>query len=444
MKRQQTSRHGILPIAAIALSLLPATAQSGRAIAETLATINAPVSGAIVEAKEPSKAPEGLAADEIQRIASTMGNVERINVRIPGLAALSGEYRVGGDGTISLPGIGRLHVADATIEQLEARIAEEILRVSHRENSVSVEVIDYRPIFVSGVVVHAGSFPWKPGISVLQAETLAGGVFRGTFTSTTTGVTATTDHERERAVRSAYELAATIASIERLEAEKTGSTHFVLPARVASLVSKSEQESLIAAQMATLESRVGVFNAKIAAAENAKAIAIKERRALEDQLVRIGDQLTKRRELLKKIEYMTEHRYARGDRLFDEQVRVATLEERLTTTTLAISRAEAAATAAQHDLDTAVLGRRADIDTQLLTLEQKKAAIEIQMESASEAYRRVTGQDAITSRVSAPMVPQYQIVRSLAGRSTMIPATSATPLLPGDVVVVSLGRADAS
>lgn len=48
------------------------------------------------------------------------------------------------------------------------------------------------------------------------------------------------------------------------------------------------------------------------------------------------------------------------------------------------------------------------------------------------------------SRLNEPMVPRYQIVRSEDGRSRVIKASPSTSLMPGDVVVVSFGRPDAS
>lgn len=380
-----------------------------------------------------------------QNLAARMNNVERVFIRIPGLAAMSGEYRVNGDGTIALPGIGRLKVGDTSVAEFEAQLAVEIQRQSNQETNVAVEIIDYKPVFVSGIVTRSGAFPWKPGYSVIHAETLAGGLFRGTVAGESTSIMApSTDRERERAVRAAYELAAIVASTARLKAELNNDTTYALPSNVATLVSKSEQNALLSAQTATLKSRIAMFKSRVEASENAKAAAIREKQALEEQLDRLQNQLSKRRSLVKKIEYMTENRYARGDRLFEEQVRVAELEERLTTTTLAIARADVAANAAQQDLDTLVLSRNADVNTQLLALEQKKAELEIAIESANGTYRRVTGQDAIASRVAEPLVPRYEIVRTEQGVSRFIKADPSTPLLPGDVIVVSYGRPDAS
>ncbi|HPG89242.1 MAG TPA: polysaccharide biosynthesis/export family protein [Hyphomicrobium sp.] len=371
-----------------------------------------------------------------------MSSVERVNIRIPGVASLSGEYRITGDGTIALPGIGRLNVGDATIVEFETQLATEIQRVTNRESSVAVEVIDYRPVFVSGVVAHSGAFPWKAGYSILHVEALAGGLFRGPASPEANALEPTTDREHERAMRAGYGLASTLASIERLKTEMRNGSEYILPPRVMQLVSKADQQALNSAQQATLASRQSVFNAKVTALQNAKAMAQKDKAALTDQIERVDRQLKQRRSFVQKIQYMAENRYVRGDRLFEEQVRVAELEERMTTTTIAISRAEVAANAAQADLESIVLSRNAEIDGEILALEQKKVGFEMDIDSANSVYKRMTGQEVNTSRAAEPMIPRYEIVRAEAGKSQVIRADRATAVMPGDVVVVSYGRPD--
>jgi hypothetical protein len=141
---------------------------------------------------------------------------------------------------------------------------------------------------------------------------------------------------------------------------------------------------------------------------------------------------------------MTGAGYSRGDRLFDEQVRIAELEERLTNVTIAISKLEIAAAAAQQEYDALVLGRKAEIDMELLSLEQRTAQLEIEIESANGSYQRVTGQDAIATRSTQPVVATYEIVRVVAGKSTLISAGRSTALQPNDVLIVNLTRKNAS
>jgi protein involved in polysaccharide export with SLBB domain len=233
--------------------------------------------------RQSAAAPAGLTSETDTSAAERllggkMSNAERVNIRIPGYPVLSGEYRINGDGTLSLPGIGRLEIGEMTIAEFEKQLALEISGISNRDISVAIEVVDYRPVFVSGVVARSGSFPWKPGITVLHAETLAGGLFRGSATGDDGVVTSSTDRERERAVRAAYDLAAALALITRLKTERSNGSTFALPARVASLISKSEQESLAAAQLATLQSRNTVFANRVTSTENTKALAVKKSR----------------------------------------------------------------------------------------------------------------------------------------------------------------------
>lgn len=384
----------------------------------------------------------GAAGETPKSSASKMSSVERINIRIPGVTSLSGEYRITGDGTIALPGIGRLQVGDSTISEFEAQLANEIQRVTNRETSVAVEVIDYRPVFVSGVVAHSGAFPWKPGYSILHVEALAGGLFRGSAAPDMVAMEPVSDREHDRAMRAGYGLASTLASIERLKTEMRNGSEYILPPKVLQLVSKADQQSLLSAQQATLASRQSVFNAKVTALQNAKAMAEKDKVALTEQAARVESQLKQRREFVQKIQYMTENRYVRGDRLYEEQVRVAELEERMTTTTIAISKAEVAANAAQQELESLVLSRNAEIDSEILALEQKKVGFEMDIESANSVYKRMTGQEVNTSRTAEPMIPRYEIVRADGNKSQVIKADRATAVMPGDVVVVSYGRPD--
>ena len=41
--------------------------------------------------------------------------------------------------------------------------------------SVSVEIIEYRPIFILGEVAKPGQYPYEPGMTVLTAVAIAGG-----------------------------------------------------------------------------------------------------------------------------------------------------------------------------------------------------------------------------------------------------------------------------
>ncbi len=89
---------------------------------------------------------------------------------------------------------------------------------------------------------------------------------------------------------------------------------------------------------------------------------------MEAQRTRMQEQLAYRRATLNRVARMADQGFARGDKVFDEEVKISSLEERMATSTLAIAKMEVALATAQQDLNTLVLSRRAEIDTELLGL----------------------------------------------------------------------------
>ena len=46
--------------------------------------------------------------------------------------------------------------------------------------SVSIEIAKFRPFYITGDVQHPGEYAYRPGLTVLQALSLAGGYYRDT------------------------------------------------------------------------------------------------------------------------------------------------------------------------------------------------------------------------------------------------------------------------
>jgi len=94
--------------------------------------------------------------------------------------SLAGEYSVSASGAISLPLIGEVDGAGKTTAQIADAIGER-LQASiglTRKPVASVEVIDYRPYYILGAVDRPGQYPCRPGTSVMQAISSAGGLYR--------------------------------------------------------------------------------------------------------------------------------------------------------------------------------------------------------------------------------------------------------------------------
>ena len=86
-----------------------------------------------------------------------------------------------------------------------------------------------------------------------------------------------------------------------------------------------------------------------------------------------------------------------------------------------------------------VVGRRADIDTELLNLKQKASQLDIEIDSANGVFKKVTGQDALGAR-DIEIIPSYEIMRTEAGKPRLIRSDRSTALQPGDVVIIGLSK----
>jgi polysaccharide biosynthesis/export protein len=100
---------------------------------------------------------------------------DKIRVTVYNEAALSGEFNVKPDGTVSLPLIGNIQARGKTIEAVakaaEARFGDGFLR----SPQVAAEVVEFRPFFILGEVAKPGAYPYAVGLTVNDAVALAQG-----------------------------------------------------------------------------------------------------------------------------------------------------------------------------------------------------------------------------------------------------------------------------
>ncbi|MDJ0950968.1 MAG: polysaccharide biosynthesis/export family protein [Alphaproteobacteria bacterium] len=105
----------------------------------------------------------------------TLGSGDRLRVTVFGQEDMSGEFSVTGAGDISLPFVGKVKAGGLTVTQLETKIVN-LLQPDYLKNPrVSVEVLNYRPFDIIGEVRRPGSYPYRNGMTILNAVAMAGG-----------------------------------------------------------------------------------------------------------------------------------------------------------------------------------------------------------------------------------------------------------------------------
>lgn len=92
---------------------------------------------------------------------------------------LPGEYQVASDGTVDLPYIQTVQVAGLEPQELARVIRQKLIeRKVLTDPIVVVQVKEYhsRTVILLGQVAKPGSFPLTPGLTLMQAISLAGGL----------------------------------------------------------------------------------------------------------------------------------------------------------------------------------------------------------------------------------------------------------------------------
>jgi polysaccharide biosynthesis/export protein len=104
-----------------------------------------------------------------------LGPNDRVRVKVYGEPDITGEYEVDSTGQISIPLAGHVRAEGLTTRQLEGAVTSALAKGIVRDPRVNVEVALYRPYYILGEVKKGGEFPYRIGLTVLDAVASAGG-----------------------------------------------------------------------------------------------------------------------------------------------------------------------------------------------------------------------------------------------------------------------------
>lgn len=381
-----------------------------------------------------------LAGDEPADIASLVTSAERLSIRFHGHPTLTGEYNVHADDTVSIPMIGRIVVRGLAFAALERLLREEVVRATGREAFVTVDVVSYRDVFISGFVSRAGAFPWKRGMTVLHALSLSGGAFRPT---TASGSTMVTDTERLKARRAAADLGRNLIMIERLKAERAGQKTFTVGQRVRRLLSQADAAAFETAQQAVLAARLGFAETRLATLRRSVEISREELTGLSLQIASIENNLKAKGPRLARINGLRERGIVTEDRLQTEEARLSDLQEKKASVSVAIARVKSALAEAERGRELFESERRAEVELELQRLERDNALLEVEYEAAEETFAALTGSKPLSGRYGAQEgfddtggTLAFEIVRNEGGNVRKMTANLDTFIYPGDLVRV--------
>ena len=358
---------------------------------------------------------------------------DQIAVTVFGHPNLSGNVVIDAQGDISLPLLNALKVEDLTLAQTRNLIRKRLEDGMLRQASVSIRIVELRPIYVLGDVAKPGAYPFRFGITVENAIALAGGF----GTAQTARSAALSDFlTADSSVRQlSYERQVLRVRVARLTAQLAGATDFkfappaatnpVQASVVASAVAKEKaafdiQTSLLHQQVALLRSQKPRLESEIAALK-------RQVKAGQDQLDLITAQVDRYSKLVKK---------GLGTSTSDFQFRVtqSAQEGRIWRLKAEISRLQRQAGDLDIRIQDANSSARLRISSELHTAQARLDEIEVQL-PAARAIREVRLQ-YVGDVAQAGIKRTIRITRARGGESRTFDVDKTTPLEPGDTVEI--------
>jgi exopolysaccharide production protein ExoF len=355
-------------------------------------------------------------------------------------AVVSGDYTVGPSGSISIPFIGDMPAMGKTTDEIAEAIGIGLQKQFGLRDrpSASVEMSQFRPIYLSGEVQNPGEFPFAPNLTVLKAVSLGGGMRRADA-----GQRFARDFINAKGDAVVYmaERGRLLMRKARLLAELAGKDEIEVPAELKQLPQAS---ALLASEKALMDTRSQRMKTQLQSLEDLKTLLQNEVEALAKK----NDTQSRQLELAKadrdKVESLAERGLELASRRISAEQRASDLEATLLDTETAslkakqdINKANQDENTLHNDWQSSLAKDMQDTDTELETLQLKLSTSQSLMQEAVAQSADASNLDPSGQSVSIT----YTIIRDDKGQTKEITAQENTQVLPGDLIKVSTGLA---
>lgn len=199
--------------------------------------------------------------------------------------ALNDDFVVGADGTLFLPFVGQVRAQGTAPGDLARSIGTRLMQEMGlgREPNVAVEIVQFRPFYIVGHVTQPGEFPYRPGLTVLQALGIAGGL--KTREENLMRLEREVISSRGEIGLLALTHISLLARKARLEAEQAGSEEIAFPAELAGRATDGTFALMMEQERGIFVARKDAMTTQLRALRELRVFLEKELASLEKQLI---------------------------------------------------------------------------------------------------------------------------------------------------------------
>lgn len=369
-----------------------------------------------------------------------------IEVGVANYAELKQRLPIQIDGSLTLPLVGALPAQGLTLTELrssvqaafEARVwrvrlpdGREETRFFERDG-ITVTVVEYRPVFVAGDVGKPGEITYRPGMTVRHALASAGGAPGQAMR----GLLAPFDpaNARNEYINAWVNMFAEVTQIWRIEGE-LGSEREIDPALMSNApVAQSTLQQMIETETQLRDRRTHEFEAQRSYYENAIKQATDQINVLTEQQKKEDEGMQEDVADFQRVNELYGKGSLTSQRVTDARRNVLLSSTRKLQTEAQLLDTNRKRGELQREFDRLEHARRSDLLKDLKDVQLKLAGDKARLESAQEKLAisgmRLPG--------STGLIVKVMLHRQGPEKTESIEAQGETPLLPGDVLDVTV------
>jgi exopolysaccharide production protein ExoF len=372
-----------------------------------------------------------------------LGVSDRVKIKVQEWPDLGGEYTVTPDGVVSLPLIGNIDAVGLHLNDLAREISDRFQQRSEGAERVlaAVEIAQYRPFAIMGDVQRPGQYPYRPGLTVLEAISIAGGYYRPELGFVRLGrdVAVANGEIHTQSVK----LNRLIAREARLSAALDGREDIPLPPELAKQKDDPEILAIMKDEQAVLAPETEMRRGEQAALEDIKSLYQNEITSLHGHVQALTQEQDSIGAQLKEMRSMAARGLALAPTMFALERSLAQVASQQMGTETAIVRAEENITLAEQRV-TQALQERSRAETKDLEktrdeIAEARAKLATEIELLHEAQISAPAEARERSSENAGR-PGFTILRRNDETMQEIVADETTSVTPDDIIKIPTVR----
>jgi protein involved in polysaccharide export with SLBB domain len=380
-----------------------------------------------------------LGASAVNAEDYRLGILDRVKVKVQEWPDLNGEYTVTPDGVVSLPLIGNINVSGLRLSDLTQEISNRLARRSEGAERplAAAEIVQYRPFSIVGDVQRPGEYPYRPGLTVLQAITIAGGYYRPELGLVRLGrdVAIAKGDIRTLSIKQTR----LIARAARLTAVLAGRSDIPLPSEFNDQKDNPVIVAIMESERSALGMAVDTVNSERAALDEIKSLYQREIASLRGQIEALTQEDATIQQQLKDMRSLSARGLALMPTLFNLERAAAQIANEKMSQQTAIVRAEESITVAEHRLRERDLERDRLNTHDLQQTKEELAEVRGRLRTASDllAEAQISAPAEVRERLADQgQRPDFTLIRTDGETTRELAADETTLVLPNDVIKI--------